>query len=248
MEVKTKHDKYKYFKTKKQLLEEGLTPTTEGVELWINQYCKVSAIYYDTTKAEPITKVFIYSNYVMSDPYGIYSRVATGLVDQNGDVLFNELSYPDRDWLKVGKNADKWANEALNSGFSYKEILFARNEKEMYKRLIKTIEELDKVDTLISYNNSYNLPFRLWGDDCGYKKIDMMDEFARVIKEPLPSHYEEYHDDDDNEIINDEKHEYKWQKMSKFFDYYGVKPNGDKATDIANAIRLGYEKYLKDNN
>ena len=59
MEIKTKHEKYANYKTKKQLAEEGLMPSGKGVELWTNGSCSATAIYYDATKATKITELYI---------------------------------------------------------------------------------------------------------------------------------------------------------------------------------------------
>lgn len=59
----------------------------------------------------------------------------------------------------------------------------------------------------------------------------MMELFANIIKEP----YENYYGDTG----------YKWQKLDKCFEYYGVKSNSYKAVDYAKALRECYEKMPK---
>jgi len=58
MDVKTKHDKYSSYKTKRQWASEGFLPkkSAKGVKLWNNRYCQVSSIYYapdEVVKASP---------------------------------------------------------------------------------------------------------------------------------------------------------------------------------------------------
>lgn len=71
MKIKTKHEEYKDFLTKKQLAELGLIPAAndKGVELWTNPYMSKSATYYDSNKAVKLENVYIWKNY-FNDDYG----------------------------------------------------------------------------------------------------------------------------------------------------------------------------------
>lgn len=135
-------------------------------------------------------------------------------------------------------NTDKWVNQAKNKGWDYKDILFADTYDKVANRLVKTISKLPYVNTIISYNVDSNVPYKLV-EDQKYKKIDLMELFANVIKEPLPQ-------SDFYENVEGQK--YKWQKLNKCLNYYGIKADSSRPADVANEIRLAYEKYLASDN
>lgn len=106
MEIKTKHEKYKDFATRKQLIAQGLIPTSEGVDLWTNQYMSKVATYYDTKKAVKLDTVYIWKNYYYKDDLTVVEIAA---VDQLGNTLFAKPVKPDKRWL--ADHADGWINE-----------------------------------------------------------------------------------------------------------------------------------------
>ena len=247
MEVKTKHKKYANFFPRQQLAQKGLIPGDKGIDLWSNQFCKTKATYFDLNKAQKITTIYIYKNYLI-DNESNYMSTELSAVDQLGNTLFNELIRPDNKWLKKANanpfkkysNADIWVQGALRSNFSYKDILFAQSYEKVSEHLIKVINQFKYIDTIISYNVGFNVPVSLIEDE-KYKKIDLMTLFAEVIKEPLEPQKEYYNGE--YEIIDDDQPKYKWQKLSKCFEYYKVKPDSQTAYAYANAIRMCYQQY-----
>lgn len=243
MEIKTKHEKYANYKTKKQLAEEGLMPSGKGVELWANGSCSATAIYYDATKATKITELYIWQDYYTSD-HGLVT-VGIGAVDQIGNVIFDELVKPESKWLKDENNAERWLEGARHADYSASEIVLARPLATVSKKLSNAVSKLEDVKTLVSYNIDYNIPDALRNK---YQEVDVMELFANVIKEPMYAVDETYAYTDEDWKNNDVKRNfvgYKWQKLSKCLDHYHVKLKGNKACDYADAIRHAYQKMDK---
>lgn len=228
MEVKNAHKKYQDLLTRKQLAQQGLIPTDKGVELWSNQYCQQSAIYHDPAKAVKLESVYIWKN-SFSSKYG-FTIVEVGAVDQLGNELFSKVVKPSREYLSQRNNADGWLSVEQKNGFSTAEIILANSVKTIDRQLVSLIKKYPSIKNLISYNAGFNIPDALM-ENKAYKKIDMMKIFANIVKEP----YENYYGDID----------YKWQKLDKCFEYYGVKPTSDRAVDYAKALRECYEKMQK---
>lgn len=225
MEVKNAHKKYHDLLTRKQLAKQGLIPTDKGVELWSNQYCQHSAIYYDPTKAIKLETVYVWKNYFKDDYY--YTIVEVGAVDQLGNELFNKVVKPSREYLSQPSNADSWLEVEKKHGFSTADIILASSEKIVDRELVSLIKKQKYVKNLISYNTDFNLPNALIKNKT-YTQIDLMEQFANLIKEPYKNYYGEKG--------------YKWQKLEKFLDYYGVKLSSYRAVDYANALRECYGK------
>lgn len=224
MEVKTKHEKYNDFLTKKQLAEKGLIPTDEGVDLWTNSYQSKSAVYFDSTKAVKLETIYIWKNYFPDDRYTV---TEIGAVDQLGNVFFNKPVKPSKEVLSQPFKADTWIDVERKNKFSGYDILFASSEDVVRRQLVSAIKKQKYVKNIVSYNTDFNIPSTL--ED--YKQTDLMEFFANIIKESYESFYGEKG--------------YKWQKLEKFFEYYDVKPDGNRAVDTANALRKCYEKMAK---
>jgi hypothetical protein len=228
MKVKNKHAEYKDLLTRKQLAQQGLIPTDKGVELWSNQYCQQSAIYHDPAKAVKLESVYIWKNYFKDDYY--YTIVEVGAVDQLGNELFSKVVKPSREYLSQPYNADSWLEVEQKHVFSTADIILANSEKTVDRQLVSLVKKYPSIKNLISYNAGFNIPDALM-ENKAYKKIDLMEIFANVIKEP----YENYYGDTG----------YKWQKLDKYFEHYGVKPASYRAVDYAKALRECYEKMTK---
>ncbi len=226
MKIKTKHEEYKDFLTKKQLAELGLIPAAndKGVELWTNPYMSKSATYYDSNKAVKLETVYIWKNY-FNDDYG-QTIVEIGAIN----VLFSKAVKPSKEYLSRLFNADTWIDVARKNGFSGYDILFANSENIVERQLVSTIKKQKYVKHLISYNVDFNIPSSLV-ENKAYQKVDLMELFANVVKESYKNFYgEEW---------------YKWQKLEKFLEYYDVKPDSNSAVDYAKALRKCYEKMSK---
>lgn len=226
MEVKNAHKKYQNLLTRKQLAQQGLIPTDKGVELWSNQYCQHSAIYHDPAKAVKLESIYFWKNSI-SDKYG-FTIAEVGAVDQLGNELFSKVVKPGREYLS--QDTDSWLSVEQKHGFSTAEIILANSEKVIDRQLVALVKKYKSIKNLISYNVDFNIPSTLI-ENKAYQKIDMMELFANIIKEP----YENYYGDTG----------YKWQKLDKCFEYYGVKSNRYKAVDYAKALRECYEKMPK---
>lgn len=198
MKVKNAHEEYRDLLTRKQLVSQGLIPTDKGIELWTNQYCEHSAIYYDPAKAIKLESVYFWKN-SFSDDYGL-NVVEVGVVDQLGNELFSKVVKPCRGYLSEGSNADLWLKIEKDHSFSMADIICADNRVAVDRQLASVIKKQKYVKNLISYNVGFNVPNVLLANQA-YKQIDMMELFANIIKEP----YEDYYGEKS----------YKWQKLSK---------------------------------
>lgn len=214
--------------TRKQLASQGLIPNDKGIELWTNQYCEHSAVYYDPSKAVKLETVYFWKN-SFNDDHGL-TVVEVGAIDQLGNKLFNQVVKPSREYLSEGSNADLWLKIEKDHGFRTADIICADDEKAVDHQLASIIRKQKFVKNLISYNVEFNVPSVLLKIKA-YKQIDMMELFANIIREP----YKDY---------NGEK-SYKWQKLSKCLEYYDVKLNNYQAVDYARALQKCYEKMIK---
>lgn len=228
MKVKNAHEEYRDLLTRKQLASQGLIPTDKGIELWTNQYCEHSAIYYDPAKAIKLESVYIWKNYFNSD--NSLNVVEIGAVDQLGNELFSKVVKPCREYLSQLNNADFWLKIGKNHGFSTADMIFADDEKVVDRQLTSMIKKQKFIKKLISYNVEFNIPSIFLGNKT-YKKVDMMKLFANIIKES----YEDYYGEKS----------YKWQKLDKCLKYYDVKLNSYRAVDYAQALQECYEKMPK---
>lgn len=225
MKVKNAHKEYQGLLTKKQLALQGLIPTDKGVELWTNQYCEHSAIYYDPAKAVKLESVYFWKS-SFNDECGL-TVVESGAVDQLGNELFNKVVKPSREYLSEGSNADLWLKIEKSHGFRTADIICADDKEAVDRQLASIIKKQKYVKNIISYNVGFNVPSILLENE-NYKQIDMMELFANIVKEP----YEDYYGEKG----------YKWQKMDKCLKYYDVKLKGYRAVDYAEALRECYEK------